>query len=56
MAYISKFQGYVADVPEFWFTRIDGRVFHYNQLTSASVTPQVNFQEVNAGWGLYPVA
>lgn len=25
-------------------------------MTSASVTPQVNFQEVNAGWGLYPVA
>jgi len=42
MAYVEKFLGYVADVPEFWFTRIDGRVFHYNKLTQASVTPQVN--------------
>ena len=56
MAYIEKFQGYVADVPEFWFNRIDGRTFHYNQLTAASVTPQVNFTEVNAGWSIYPVA
>lgn len=56
MAYVSKFQGYVADVPEFWFKRIDGRIFHYNQLTQASVTPQVNFTEVNAGWSIYPVA
>ena len=42
MAYIEKFKGYVADVPEVWFKRIDGRVFHYDKLTSASVTPQVN--------------
>lgn len=56
MAYVEKFKGYVADVPEVWFKRIDGRVFHYNQLTQASAAPQVNFTEVNAGWGLYPVA
>ena len=56
MAYVEKFKGYVADVPEFWFNRIDGRVFHYDQLTAASVSPNVNFQEVNAGQGLYPVA
>lgn len=56
MAYIPAFKGYVADVPEFWFKRIDGKIYHYNQLTQASAVPNVNFQEVNAGWSLYPVA
>lgn len=39
-----------------WFKRIDGTVYHYNELTQANVTPQVNFTEINAGWSLYPVA
>lgn len=56
MAYMPPLQGYVADVPEFWFKRIDGKQFHYTELTNASVTPQVNFTEVQAGWSLYPVA
>ena len=42
MAYVASLKGYVADVPEFWFKRIDGKIYHYNKLTQASVTPQVN--------------
>lgn len=53
--YIPAYKGYVTDVPELWFKRKDGKVFHYDQLTAASVTPNVNFTEVNAGWSLFPV-
>lgn len=56
MAYIAKLQGYIADVPEVIFERIDGRKFHFNQLSAASVQPNVNFTEVNAGWSLFPAA
>ena len=54
--YIPEFQGYIADVPRMWFKRCDGRVFYFDELTQASVTPQVNYTEVNAGWSLFPVA
>ena len=50
------FNGYIADVPRLWFKRCDGRVFYFDELTAATVTPQVNYTEVNAGWSLYPVA
>ena len=54
--YIPEFQGYIADVPRMWFKRCDGRVFYFDELTQASVTPQVNYTEINAGWSLFPVA
>lgn len=54
--YIPAYKGYVTDVPELWFKRKDGKMFHYDQLTQASFTPNVNFTEVNAGWSLFPVA
>ncbi|MBP5423978.1 MAG: hypothetical protein J6Y78_16215 [Paludibacteraceae bacterium] len=54
--YIPEFQGYIADVPRMWFKRCDGRVFYFDELTQASVSPQVNYTEVNAGWSLFPVA
>ena len=54
--YIPAYKGYVTDVPELWFKRNDGRVFHFDQLTAFNASPNVNFTEVNAGWSLYPVA
>ena len=36
--------------------RCDGRIFYFDELTNATVTPQVNYTEINAGWSLYPVA
>ena len=54
--YIPEFQGYIADVPRLWFKRCDGRMFYFDELTQASVTPQVNYTEINAGWSLFPVA
>lgn len=54
--YIPAYKGYVTDVPELWFKRNDGRIFHFDQLTAFNASPNVNFTEVNAGWSLYPVA
>ncbi len=31
-------------------------MFYFDELTQASVTPQVNYTEINAGWSLFPVA
>ena len=54
--YIPAFKGYMADVPEIWFKRCDGNVFHYDELTQASVNPNVQFTEINGGWSVFPVA
>lgn len=54
--YVDAYKGYIADVPEVWFKRCDGKIFHFDEVTQASVNPQTNFTEVNAGWSLYPVA
>lgn len=54
--YVPEFQGYIADVPRLWFKRCDGRMFYFDELTAATVTPQVNYTEINAGWSLFPVA
>lgn len=54
--YEKAFGGYIADVPRLWFKRCDGRIFYFDELTNATVSPQVNYTEVNAGWSLYPVA
>ena len=54
--YVKEFGGYIADVPRLWFKRCDGRVFYFDELTNATVSPQVNYTEINAGWSLYPVA
>lgn len=55
-SYIAAFNGYIADVPELWFKRCDGRIFHYDQLTSANMNIQQNTIDVNAGQDLFPVA
>ena len=55
--YIEQFKGYITDVPELWFKRkADGRIFHFDQLTSGSMSPDVQFTEVNGGWSMFPVA
>lgn len=54
--YVAAYKGYIADVPQVWFKRCDGEVFHYDEITQASANPQTNFTEINAGWSLYPVA
>ena len=54
--YVEKFAGYIADVPKVIFKRCDGKKFLFDELTAATVTPQMNPMEINAGWSLFPVA
>lgn len=54
--YNERFGGYIADVPHLWFNRCDGKLFYFDELTQASVTPQINTIDINAGWSLFPVA
>ena len=54
--YVESLKGYVADVPKVIFKRCDGRKFLFDELTAATVTPQMNPMEINAGWSLFPVA
>lgn len=54
--YVEQFAGYVGDVPRLWFKRCDGRIFYFDELTAATVTPNVQYTEINAGWSLFPVA
>lgn len=54
--YVAAIRGYITDVAELWFKRCDGRIFHFDELTDSSVSPDVQFNEVNAGWSPYPVA
>lgn len=54
--YDKQFNGYVADVPKLWFKRCDGKVFHFDELTKATVSPTINQTEINAGWSTFPVA
>jgi len=44
--YIEAFRGYVADVPKMIFRRCDGKKFLFDELTAASVTPQLNPMEI----------
>ena len=54
--YIPAYKGYIADVPRVWFRRCDKRIFYFDEITQANVSPQTNYTEVNAGWSQYPVA
>ena len=55
-AYVEQYGGYIADVPRLWFKRCDGKVFYFDELTQASIAPQINQTEINAGWSMFPVA
>lgn len=54
--YVQPFGGYIADVPRLHFKRCDGKIFYFDELTAANITPNVQYTEINAGWSLYPVA
>lgn len=54
--YIKSLGVYIADVPRVFFNRCDGRKFVLDELTSATITPQTNFLDVNDGWSTLPVA
>ena len=54
--YNSMFKGYIADVPKVVFRRCDGHAYAFTELTSATVTANIETMDINAGWSLFPVA
>lgn len=56
MLYLDKYQGYMADVPNIEFSRCDGTVFAYDELTSASMTAGHNTITITGGQGNFPLA
>jgi len=49
LTYMPKYQGYITDVPKVWFKRkADKKLFHFDQLSEFSSTPNVQYNEVNA--------
>ena len=48
--YIEAYKGYIADVPRVWFKRCDKRIFYFDEITSANVTPNTDTIPINAGW------
>ena len=54
--YVESLKGYIADVPKVIFKRCDGRKFLFDELTAATVTPNIQTTDVQAGWSLFPVA
>lgn len=54
--YVPAWKGYIADVPQVWFKRCDGNVYHFDEITQANVQPDQSMIEINAGHSLYPVA
>lgn len=54
--YSAALKGYIADVPKVIFKRCDGAVFAMDELTSATVSANIDNTEVRAGWSLFAVA
>lgn len=50
--YEERFGGYITDVPRIIFKRCDEKVFYFDELTSCTVTPDVQYTDVQAGWSL----
>lgn len=51
---MTDLKGYLADVPELWFKRDDGKVFHFNEVTKARINDVAKLQPIFSGWNQYP--
>ena len=49
-------KGYIADVPKVVFKRCDGFKYNFDELSSATVSANIETTNINAGWSLFPVA
>lgn len=56
MAYIAEVGGYIVDVPVIDFVRCDGTAFHYDEVTTASITNNANNLPITGGQGAFPLA
>lgn len=54
--YVPSLKGYIADVPKVVFRRCDGNAYAFDELTSATVTANIETMDINGGWSLFPLA
>lgn len=54
--YVAKYNGYIADNPNIDFERCDGQVFHYYEVSTASMSNTANSMTVTGGQSNYPLA
>lgn len=56
VAYIEKFDGYIADTPNLDFERCDGTVFSFYEVNSSNFSDTLNFLTITGGQGTSPQA
>lgn len=56
MAYVNAVKGFIADTAKLDFRRCDGRVFHFDNTSTTSITPGGDYITINGGWDFYPLA
>lgn len=54
VAYIEKFDGYIADTPNLDFERCDGTVFSFYEVNSSNFSDTLNFLTITGGQGTSP--
>ena len=56
VAYIEKYDGYIADTPNIDFERCDGTTFSYYEVNSSDFNDTLNFLTITGGQGTSPLA
>ena len=56
VAYIEKYDGYIADTPNLDFERCDGTAFSYYEVNSSDFNDTLNFLTITGGQGTSPLA
>ena len=54
--YNANLRGYIADVPKVIFRRCDSRAFAFDELSSATVSADIQTTDITGGWSLFPLA
>jgi len=54
--YNEQLKGYVADVPKVIFRRCDGHAYSFDELSSATVSADIQTTDITGGWSLFPLA
>ena len=54
MYFASQYNGYIADVANLTFKRVDGKRFYFNHATATSFAPNQETTPITGGQGLAP--
>lgn len=50
--YNEALKGYIADVPKVIFRRCDGHAYAFDELSSATVSADIQTTDITGGWSL----